>query len=121
MGILREMVEICAPILFLIQFVAMRWVQPKYNDSVCSLTDEEFRDAVIYVLVDISTEVLVGILTVFILRKALENHFAEDGAIRCPIRMLQGLVQTNLVQASSVLAMVCIFLFTQHSHSGQDS
>merc|ERR1712232_518380 len=111
MGI-REFVELSAPLQFLIQFVVMRWTQPRYNSLVCSLSDDEFRTALLYLGTDIAVEAFVCLCTYSILRKL---GFS-------PLRILRGLFSMHfgpfLVAAS---AITMYFGTLQHSHWGFDT
>lgn len=109
--LIREMVEIIIPVSFLGQFVALRWLQPRYNNMVCSLTDDESNTVVMYLVCDVCVEVVVAIFTFAVLRRL---GFA-------PFEFLRALVAKSFLPFMLASSSIQFFyLALQHSHCGAD-
>ena len=82
---LRELVEISAPARFALAYVILYWTQARSNDVVCT-NAEEFSLAVIYLLIDLGVQLIIGICTYAKLR----TYFPR------PLRMLRGFLRLHL-------------------------
>ena len=74
--VLREFVEVCTPCVFLLHILLIRNINPKMNHLLCRLTDDDFRNMVIFVLIDIAVELAIGIFTYVFLRRKGYHPFA---------------------------------------------
>merc|ERR1712039_62107 len=83
--ILREFVEVCVPAQVLVELTCAWRFRPEFNNSVCSLSSSEIVQVQSFLLLDISVEFLIGMVTYSVLRW----HGLS------PFRYLRGLIRTS--------------------------
>ncbi|CAE8632695.1 unnamed protein product [Polarella glacialis] len=109
--LLREFVELLVPAQFLLLLTVLRHIRPRYNDLVCSLSDEAFRSLQLALAMDVAVEAVVCLLVqVVLLYKGLT-----------PLTLLRGILALHCHEFLAVhSALVCYYLWSQHSHMSMD-
>ncbi|CAE8623184.1 unnamed protein product [Polarella glacialis] len=80
--LLREFVEVLVPAQFLLLLTVLRHIQPRYNNLVCSLSDEAFRSLQLVLAMDVAVEAVVFLLVqVVLLYKGLALLFHMVAAL----------------------------------------
>lgn len=109
--LLRECVQILAPIQYLVVLTLEYFVRHKFNDAVCRMDHEEFLRAVTYLLVDIAADIVIGVVTSLYLRRQGVS----------PLTTLRGVLAVDLPLYLSIVAL-CLLHFhgLQHASMGND-
>ncbi|CAE8643922.1 unnamed protein product [Polarella glacialis] len=109
--LLREFVEVLVPAQFLLLLTVLRHIQPRYNNLVCSLSDEAFRSLQLALAMDVAVEAVVCLLVQVVL---LYKGFT-------PLTLLRSILALHwpdfLVMHS---CLTCFYLWSQHSHMSMD-
>ncbi|CAE8684894.1 unnamed protein product [Polarella glacialis] len=109
--LLREFVEVLVPAQFLLLLTVLRYIQPRYNDLVCSLSDETFRFLQLALATDVAVEAVVCLLVQVVL---LYKGFK-------PLTLLRGILTLHWLEFLSIhSSLLCYYLWSQHSHMGMD-
>lgn len=109
--IVREFVEVMTPILYVIVQVTSYYVQPVYLDTLCWMTQKEFRGQFLYILVDLIIEIGVLAITCSVLVQLNSR----------PLQELIGHIRLHLLlYAASSTCATCYLVTLSHSHAGAD-
>jgi len=109
--VVREMVEVTVSFTFLLHVLLVWRLSPQMNVVLCSLTDNDFKQMVLYVLIDASTKVVVCLITGKVLTRRGYKPFA----------LLRGLAhEYKRVFFTASITVWAYFWFLYHTTAGAD-
>jgi len=109
--LVREFIEVAVPTMYLSMITFARHTNPRSNDLICDLNDEQFYRTRGYLLIDVGIELIVVAITyVLLVRKGLS-----------PLKLVIRLIDTHFFVYISLSSLGWSYYFTMlHSHGGGD-
>lgn len=109
-AICKEVVEILAPVHYLVCFVVLRSLNPKLHDAFWDMTDEEFMRGIRRLLIDIVAEVGVFILLITFMKR-----WYHESIISIFLRLMYRFFWPFL---TSQMALMTYYIVLQYTNAG---